>query len=165
MKSKILFSIILALFIFSACSSEKTIGLKENIHHDDFEYSVQNVSKTQFIGSVKAKSFFYIVTFRVENNAKRVGHDWDNSIAYLTDENGTEYEDSYEFQKRLRFRGTYPFNLLEKYRTQPGETDSTLLVFELPADAKEVYLKVRGEFLMGDLFDGSQFKKTRIKLF
>jgi hypothetical protein len=164
MKTK-LTPLIILVMLFSSCSTEKTIGIKQNIHHDDFEYSVQNVSKTEMIGPLKANGIFYIVTFRVENQAKRVEHQWDNSIAYLTDENGREYENSYELQKKLRFRGINPFNLQEKYNTQAGQTDSTMLVFEVPAEVKEVYLKVRGEFLMGDLFDGSQFKNTKIKLF
>ena len=73
MKTKI-FILILFTMMLSSCTNEKTIGIKQNIHHDDFEYSVQNVSKTEMIGSLNAKGMFYIVTFRVENQAKRVEH-------------------------------------------------------------------------------------------
>ena len=40
-----------------------------------------------------------------------------------------------------------------------------MLVFDVPREVKEPYLKVRGDFLMGDLFDGNQYKRTRVKLF
>lgn len=163
MKTKI-FLTTLTAFIFISCSSdEKTIGLKQNIHHDDFEYSVQSVERAEYIGSAKANGIFYIVTFQVQNDAKRVDHEWDNTIAYVVDEKGKEYENSYEQQKNLK--QTKQFTLKEKYVTQSGSTETTILVFDLPKDAKETYLKVRGDFLMGDMLDGNQFKKTKVKLF
>ncbi len=156
--------LILSVVLISSCSKEeKTIGLKENIHHDDFEYSVQNVEKRESIGSVKAKGMFYLVTFQVENDAKRVEHKWDNNIAYLVDEAGKEYENSYEQQENLLRTITY--SLKKEYHTAAGQTESTILIFDIPAEVKEPYLKVHGEFLMGDMFDGNQFKNTKIKLF
>ena len=47
----------------------------------------------------------------------------------------------------------------------PGAVDTTVFVFDVPRDVREPYLKVGGEFLMGDLFDGHQYKRTRVKLF
>lgn len=163
MKTKIYLSILASIIFISCSSDEKTIGLKQNIHHDDFEYSVQNVERAEYIGSAKANGIYYIVTFQVQNDAKRVDHEWNNSIAYLIDGNGKEYENSYEQQKNLK--QTKQFTLKEKYVTPSGSTETTILVFDLPKDAKETYLKVRGDFLMGDMFDGNQFKNTKIKLF
>src|SRR5450830_1494947 len=111
----LLFSIV---FIFSCSNEQKTIGLKQNIHHDDFEYSVQSVEKREWIGSVKAKGMFYLVTFQVENDAKRVEHKWDNNIAYLVDENGMEYENSYDQQMNLLRTISYP--LQREYHTAAG---------------------------------------------
>ncbi len=163
MKTKIFLSILASIIFISCSSDEKTIGLKQNIHHDDFEYSVQSMERAEYIGSAKANGIFYIVTFQVQNDAKRVDHKWDNKIAYLIDENGKEYENSYDQQMNLK--KTKDFILKEKYATPSGETESTILVFDLPKDVKETYLKVRCDFLMGDMFDGNQFKKTKVKLF
>jgi len=168
MKTKItyLIAFIIAL-IFSACSSknvtEKIIGLKQNIHHDDFEYSVEDFYKTDTIGGQRANGTFYVVTFQVENKARRVNHEWDNNIAYMTDENSKQYSNLNEKQKALN--SIKPFKLKDKYVTPPGTTDLTVLVFDIPKEVKQPCLKVSGEFLMGDMFDGSQFANTKIKLF
>ena len=40
-----------------------------------------------------------------------------------------------------------------------------MLVFELPADvAPPLDLMVRGELLMGDIFDGVRFRRTRVRM-
>ncbi len=163
MKIKILY-LFFAITLFSSCSKEdKVISLKENIHHDDFEYSVQSVEKSDSIAAVKAKGTFYIVTFRVENKAKRVNHEWENSIAYIVDKDGKEYENSNELQNDLAKIKLFVPKV--KHNTPAGETESALLVFDIPNDVKEPFLKVRGSFLMGDMFDGNRFKNTKVKLF
>ena len=43
--------------------------------------------------------------------------------------------------------------------------ERTALVFDVPKDVKEPFLQVRGELLMGDVFDGNQFEKTKVRLF
>lgn len=163
MNVKILLLIFIPVIFISCSSKEKIIGLKQNLHHDDFEYSVQSVDKAERIGDVETKGLFYIITFQVENKAKRVDHQWDNSIAFLVDEKGKQYENNNKLQ--IKLKPIKDFGLQDKYITFAGKTESTILVFELPKDSKEVYLKVRGEFLMGDMFDGNQFKNTKIKLF
>lgn len=161
---KIIFAFLTLGFMFSSCSSdEKVINVGQNIHHDDFEYSVQNVEKIDSIGLPEVKGTLVVVTFKVENQAKRVNHKWDNSIAYVVDNHGKVYENSNTLQKALkRIKG---INLKDEYITPAGESESAVLVFEVPKDSKELFLKVRGEFLMGDLFDGNQFEHTRVKLF
>lgn len=153
-----------------SCSSDKkgeTIGLNQNIHHDDFEYSVTSFSKTPEIISVqdtiKASEIFYLVHFKVVNNALRVGHTWDNSIAYIIDENGNRYENLKDRQQVLN--NSLPFGLKENYNTPHGSVDTTILVFELPADIMEPCLMVSGGTLMGDVFDGGRFRRVKIKLF
>ena len=166
MKTKLVLIILTAVFI-SSCSSqkvtEKTIGIKENIHHDDFEYSVVDFYKTDNISGQKANGTFYVVTFQVQNKAKRVNHEWDNNIAYMTDENNKEYANLNDKQKSLN--SVKPFNLKDKYITPAGATELTTFVFDIPKEVNQPYLKVRGEFLMGDMFDGSQFANTKIKLY
>lgn len=155
---------LLCCAIISSCSAkEKVIGLHQNIHHDDFEYSVQSADKAAMIGNVPTHGAFFIVAFQVENHARRVNHEWKNDIAYLVDEHGAQYENAAAAQNELN--RVKPFGLKAEYITPPGATGITMLVFDLPKDAKEPYLQVRGLILMGDVFDGSQYKKTRVKLF
>jgi len=152
-----------AVIIASCSTKEKVIGLHENIHHDDFEYSVQSLEKTDRIGNVGARGVFYIVAFQVENRAKRVDHRWDPTIAYLTDASGRPYNN--DQQAREELNRTKPFNYKNEFVTPAGVTETTFLVFDLPKDITAPYLQVRGSLLMGDAFDGNQFKSTKIKLF
>lgn len=164
MKNKLRLIILSVLVIFAACSSEeKTIGLKDNIRHDDFVYQVDKVEKTTMIEGKKAGGMFYIITFKCRNEAKKVEHKWDNSIAYIIDENGKEYENITELQKLLNT--AQPYGYLESYNTKAGASDSTVFVFDVPIEVKQPHLKVRGDFLMGDIFDRSQFKNTKVKLY
>jgi len=153
--------------LFSACARERMVGLNENIHHDDFEYRVTQFLVTDAIGSGElrrqASGRFYIVTFEVGNRAKRVGHDWDNAIAYIIDERGRSYENLPELQQALNI--VQPFNYAPKHSTPAGETGSTRLVFDLPRDLERPCLMMRGELLMGDVFDGKAFTKTKVKLY
>jgi len=162
--NKIILVFLILGFIFSSCSSdEKVINIGQNIHHDDFEYSVQSVERIDSIGILEIKGALVVVTFKVENHAKRVNHKWDNNIAYVVDNQGKTYENSISLQKYLRT--IKDFNLKDEYITPAGESESTVFVFDVPKDSKEMFLKVSGEFLMGDLFDGNQFEHTRIRLF
>jgi predicted small secreted protein len=148
--------------LLSACA-DKVIGAGQNIHHDDFEYIVKSVETADRIGDKTARGVFYIVTFVVENRARRVDHGWKSDIAYVVDATGQEYENDRDAQQALA--AVTPFNADSPRLTAPGENDSTKFVFDLPKDVKEPCLKVRGDFLMGDLFDGNQYKRTRVKLF
>jgi len=174
MGSALLNRCILATFIilfFVSCNSEKgnlVIGLKENIHHDDFEYSVTSFRKVSDLvklpDQIKPDSGnYYLIHFRVENRALRVDHKWDNAIGYIIDENGRKYENSKEDQ--ILLDSSLHFGWDERYITSPGNSDSTILVFNLPVSVKNPYLLVRGGILMGDAFNGSRFRKIKVKLF
>jgi hypothetical protein len=164
MKTILSFIVALCAAMIASCTAkEKVIGLRENIHHDDFEYSVQSVEKTDRIGNVGARGVFYIVAFQVENRAKRVDHRWDSHIAYLTDASGRPFNN--DEQARQELNRIKAFNYKNEYITAAGVTETTLLVFDLPKDISEPYLQVRGSLLMGDAFDGNQYKKTKVKLF
>jgi hypothetical protein len=159
----------IALASVSCKSGEKAniIGLNQSIHHDDFDYSVTAFETTPKIETEKdtiiAKGMFYIVHFKVANNALRVGHRWDNSIAYMVDEKAKYYENIEEDQDVLN--SNIPFGLKKFYNTPHGSSDSTILVFDIPSDSREPCLMVRGEILMGDAFDGARFRKMKVKLF
>ena len=155
--------LVIWIFLTSCSAREKVIGLQQNIHHDDFGYSVQSVANAEQIGSVRGHGLFYIVAFQVENRAKRVDHQWGNDIAYLVDETGTPHDNDAVAQQELD--RTKPFGYKKQYVTPAGATETTMLVFDMPKEVKEPYLQVRGLLLMGDVFDGSQYKKTKVKLF
>jgi hypothetical protein len=103
------------------------------------------------------------VTFKVENLAMRVGHRWDTTIGYVVDRDGRSYENN-DAARRLLLEGDGGV-ARRSFDTPAGCTDSTVLVFDIPDDAHEPCLQVRGELLMGDLFDGDQFEKTKVRLF
>lgn len=158
------------LLVLCSCNSDRTgnvIGLRTNIHHDDFEYSVSDYTITKFLNNgtdtLRAQGLYYLVNFKVENRAMRVRHKWDNSIAYIIDENGNSYENNKDVQQF--YEKSHPFRFNEMYNTFAGAVDSTILVFDLPQNIKEPYLKVRGEILMGDVFDRAKFRKLKVSLF
>ena len=157
----------LPAILFWSCAGERTAALNEKIRHDDFLYSITDVTKGSLIreGSdiFKAKGNFYIVRLKVTNEAKRVEHEWNNTAIYIVDANGKEYENDVEAQKVY-----YKSNMMgykDEYVIPAGSSGETTFIFDLPVDIKEPYVKFRGEFLMGDLFDRGKFTKTKIKLF
>ncbi len=160
---------ILFLLLTSCISDRKeyVIGIGERIHHDDFEYSVTEIIITRFLkngtDTLRAQGMFYLVKFKVENNAKRVNHEWNNSIAYIVDDKAGSYENVPAVQKY--YEKYKPFGLKDKYITPAGSADSTFLAFDLPFTVTMPYLKVKGETLMGDMFDGAMFRRVRIKLY
>ena len=89
MKTKnALFCLLLILLV--SCGKEESeiiIGLNDGIAHDDFIYSVSGFSIKKKIAagndSLVANGNFYLVTFKVVNNAVRVNHQWDNSVGYI----------------------------------------------------------------------------------
>jgi hypothetical protein len=152
--------------MLTACSGpEPIIGVRERIHHDDFAYSVRDVAIQPRIGqhSADPSHTFWIVTFRVENRARRVDHRWRHDLAYVVDEQGNDYENDPVAQRALD--GGQPIAFVDQHVTPAGGIEETRLVFELPTAAKTPYLKVRGGLLMGDVLDGGQFRRVRIRLF
>lgn len=166
MKNAVISIALLTVFGSGCHRSDTVIGLNENIRHDDFNYRVTAVEtrKSILADSVRmiAGGTFYIVTFEVENDAKRVGHKWDNRIAYVISEKGDKYENNIAAQRLLNIKE--PFEWRENYTTENGSTERTKLVFDVPGNPAELYLKVNGETLMGDVFDLNRFKRIKIKL-
>ena len=152
------------LYIFADRAEEQTIGIGQPIHHDDFEYSVQKVENVQQIGADSAQKghHFLVVLFRVQNDAKRVSHEWDSQIAFVTDGTELMVENNPTLRKSwCQHHGT---TCPERFDTPAGVTESTTLVYEVPNTLTQPYLMVKGATLMGDFFDGGQFQKTKIKL-
>jgi hypothetical protein len=155
------------VLLLSSCATDRVIGVNERIHHDDFEYRVTRFRVADSIGSGarqrKAAGRFYIVTFEVENRALRVRHDWNNSIAYIVDDEARRYENQPELQELLNSQ--QPMNYSPHHSTPAGAKETTDLVFDLPARVAHPFLMVRGQLLMGDVFDGKAFTRTKVRLF
>jgi hypothetical protein len=159
------------LLSLSSCTGKNegfVIGLNQNIHHDDFEYSVTGYQRSSSLtvmsdNSASATENYYLVRFKVENRAMRVGHQWDNSIGYIVDEDGNRFENSKEDQ--ITLEKSLQFGWKEQYNTRSGTSDSTILVFKLPLTVTKPYLMVRGGILMGDVFDKARFRRMKVKLF
>lgn len=154
----------------ASCSSPKSspvIGLNENIHHDDFDYAVTSYSTSKKIenkkDSIIANGNFYIIHFRVINNALRVDHRWNNSNAYIIDDDGNIFENNEEAQKLLNSISSFGWK--EKYLTRCKSVDTTILIFDLPVTTSHPYLRIRGETLMGDIFNRNRFRRIKIRLF
>jgi hypothetical protein len=156
--------VVLSASLASACAGpERVIRVGERIHHDDFEYSVTRVRTMPSIGGRQASGRYVVVTFRVDNHARRVAHEWSNRTAYVVDGSGREFENNVTAQRALAAQERVDYK--ETYRTLAGDHESTDLVFDVPSEAKEPMLKVRGDILMGDVFDLDQFARTKIRLF
>jgi hypothetical protein len=161
---------IAGFILLVSCSSnrqEYLIGVGERIHHGKFEYSASDVIITRFLkngsDTLHAKGMFYLVKFKVENNSKRTGHEWDNSIAYIIDDRAGSFQNMSVVQEF--YEKSKPFGFKEKYITAPGSSDSTYLAFDLPFSVTIPFLKIKGNFMMRDIFDGALFRRVRIKLY
>jgi hypothetical protein len=147
--------------------SDTLIGLNETIRHDDFRYSVSSYERRKSIHTGKsdmvAKGTFLIVTFTVENDALRVNHTWDNTIAYIFTGEDKIYENNINAQQMLN--EVEPFQWQDHYVTSHGAKESTRLVFDVPDDIRNPCLRVRGYTLMGDVLNFNRFKRIRIKLY
>ena len=104
-----------------------------------------------------------LVTLEIENRAARVGHRWGNDVAYIVDDHGRVFENDAAAQVALA--RVEPINLKTEHVTPPGAEETTVLVFDVPADARHAFLRFRGQLLMGDVFDGDRFERTRVELF
>jgi len=157
-------SILAAAVLWTSCSRrESVLHVGQSIHHDDFEYTVESVDRTPRIADRRAAGLFYLVAFRVDNDARRVNHRWTNHVAYVVDAAGRRYESDLDLGRALAVSRGLPFR--DQYVTPPDGTDRALLVFDLPSNVDEPYLMVRGSFLMGDVFDLGQYARARVRLF
>ena len=158
-------SILAAALLWTGCSRKEaaTLHLGQSIHHDDFEYTVESFERTPQIDDRRAQGLFYLVAFRVDNDAKRVNHRWTNHVAYVVDSSGRRYESDLEAGRALAASRDIPFH--DQYVTPPDGSDRAVLVFDLPSNVDRPCLMVRGSFLMGDVFDLGQYARARVQLF
>ncbi len=157
-----LFFLLLIMGLSFSCKNDSEnfeIGLNESIYNDHFEYLVTDFN----VLSVDEYTKRYIVNFKVINNDEVVKHNWKNSIAYIVDSKGNIYNNNKELQ--IKLNELEPFGWQNEYHTYPKSEETTTLIFDLPKKVDKPYLKVKGEFLLGDVLDLSEYKKMKVKLF
>jgi xanthosine utilization system XapX-like protein len=149
------------LLIFSFASSEKVLARGQEKRFCEIDchlaYSVTNVNETKTLGEAPnqttAAGVFRVVTITTRFDETTISRNRGDSLLYpnsrvvtINDENGKQY-----------FPSSAAHSVLEKSQAagtamtiplRPGETYSTTLVFDLPADCKSPTLLIReGESL------------------
>ena len=90
----------------------------------------------------------YTAAILVQNQARRVGYPWRDSIAYLADASGTRYRPS--------SKGAFSL--------APGESRVAHVVFNIPANGAGVVLRFWDGIFMGDAFDANVYGRTAVRI-
>ena len=169
------------LLIFSFSSSEKVLARGEEKHFCEIDchlaYSVTVVRETKTLGEapnqLTAAGVFHVITVKTRFDENTISSTRGNGLLYpnsrvvtVSDQNGNQYSPSAAAQ-----------GLLEKSQTagtpmtiplRPGESYSTTLVFDLPADSKNPTLLIREGELVTHFVIGHEnsflHKKTRFQI-
>jgi hypothetical protein len=129
--------------IWSFARPAHAVGFGERIRHDDFLFSVEGARRAP-----RGDASIVSVDVLVVNQAKRVGYEWRDSIAYLTDDRGTRYGSESD--------GTYEI--------APGNELRRTVRFRVPRDAANLSLHFWDGVFMGDALDGVAYAKTYVPL-
>lgn len=124
------------------------VGKREVAMVDDVFYVVLDVEKTPTIGNgftdLQADGQFYILTLRAHNSAKKT-HDVNTQIMKLLDDQGREFDPSTQGLFTLPAEQGQSAQIIAQ--VQPGTTKTLTLVYDAPADASGLRLKIPGGFL------------------
>ena len=169
------------LLIFSFASSEKVLARGEEKHFCEIDchlaYFVTDVQETKTIGEgpnqVTAAGMFRVVTIKTRFDETTIGRNRGDGLLYpnsrvvtVSDVNGKQYFPSTEAQGVLEKSQAAGTAMTIPLR--PGETYSTTVAFDLPADIKGPTLLIReGEsvthFVIGHE-NSFLHKKTRFQI-
>jgi hypothetical protein len=169
------------LLSFSFASSEKVLARGEEKHFCEIDchlaYLVADVRETKTLGDapnqMTAAGVFRVVTIKTRFDENTISSTRGNSLLYpnsrvvtISDENGNQYSPSAEAQGLLgksQAAGTAMTTPL-----RPGESYSTTLIFDLPADIKSPTLLIREGELVTHFVIGHEnsplHKKTRFQI-
>ena len=168
------------LLIFSLASSEKVIARGEEKHFCEIDchlaYSITEVRETKTLSDapnqLTAAGVFRVVTIKTRFDENTISAHRGNGLLYpnsrvvtVNDENANQYLPSAEAQRVLeKSQAGTPMTI----PLRPGETYSTTLVFDLPADVKNSTLLIREGELVTHLVIGHEnsplHKKTRFQI-
>jgi hypothetical protein len=172
---------LVCLFIFSFASTDKVLARGEEKHFCEIDchlaYSITDVREMKTVGDapaqVTAGGVFRVVTIKTRFDETTIGKNRGDGLLYpnsrvvtVGDEGGNQY-----------FPSTAAQGLLEKSQAagtamtiplRPGESYSTTLVFDLPAEIKNPTLLIREGELVTRLVIGHEnsllHKKTRFQI-
>ena len=150
-----------ALYTFSTPNRFVTLGTP--IHQDDFVYTVTGVGRTPKISNsasrATAQGEFYIVSIRVDNDAKRVGFVWDERIPHIVDRQGQRYDKSPAGQAAL------DASLKPRFSIAPGDSSTFQAVFDVPSNIEKPALVFDNGILMGDVFNFVAYRRIGVELY
>ena len=169
------------LLIFSFASSEKVLARGEEKHFCEIDchlaYSVADVRETKTLGEapnqVTAAGKFRVVTIKTRFDETTIGRNRGDALLYpnsrvvtISDESGKQYFPSAGAQGALE--KSHASGSAMTIPLRPGETYSTTLAFDLPADIKSPTLLIHeGEavthFVIGHE-NSFLHKKTRFQI-
>ena len=111
-------------------------------------YAVMDVETTPSVGDsvnrVEAAGTFFVLTVRAYNDAKKT-YDVKPQSIKLLDDQGREFDRSIEGNIALRLAGDARAQNLP-VQVQPGTAKELVLVYDAPADADGLRLKIPGGF-------------------
>jgi hypothetical protein len=155
--------IVAGAFLYTFATPRHFVALGTPIRQDDFVFVVTGVGRAPAISnsaaSATAHGIFYIVTIRVDNNARRVDFKWDERIPHIVDAQGHRYDKSRDGQAALDAFDT------PKYTVGPGESSSFQAVFDLPVDVDKPVVALDNGILMGDLFNLAAYRRVGVILY
>lgn len=123
--------------------SEQLMGLNQPIQFDDFAFSIAAVRKTDVLGegkrAVVAHGAFAVVSFKIDNKAKRVSYQFRPQTLVMVDDQGREHHLSAEGQRALESQAGQPAPCTGPI---PAGAQCVMdLVFDVPADGRKLRLK------------------------
>ncbi|MFY9570551.1 MAG: DUF4352 domain-containing protein [Blastocatellia bacterium] len=142
---------------------DQSVGLNQEIQYDDFAFSVLGVRKASTLergDSPVADRFYYVVTIRISNHAKRVNYTFKTTAAILVDDRGREFHLSTAGQHALE-------STLINRCSEPipaGASCITEIAFDLPAEARPSQLRISEGGAIGDILDVVFYGRKRIEL-
>lgn len=114
----------------SVLTPQRVLALHQEHCFDEMCFSVTQVATTKIVGNaphrLSANGIFYIVTVQLRNAALRMPQKPDNPSFVLVDVQGHSYNPSQEAQQATGQQPAWDSQL------QPGETQSRLVIFEVP---------------------------------
>jgi hypothetical protein len=125
------------------------IAIGVPVRQDDFLYTVTRVDKHRVNGIVS-----YIVSIRVDNQAKIVDYRWSDNTVYVTDSGGRRYS-AVEPDRS---------SALDRPPIAAGSSAEYAMRFELPVTAEHPMLRYWNGFMMGDIFNGAAYGRVAVAL-
>jgi hypothetical protein len=150
-----------SLYTFS--KPRQIVALGTPIRQDDFVYTVTGFGRTPMISNKFARAIargvFYIVSIRVDNNARRVGFVWDEHIPHIVDEHGQRWDASDAGQAALDAYNKPRFSIA------PHNSRTFEAIFDVPTDIAKPVLVFDNGILMGDVFNLVAYRRIGVVLY